>query len=55
MENEKNEILSDEELKDVSGGVIMGKHSTCDHLRSAKECAKVSACIWTGNICKYNK
>ena len=54
MENEdKKEIISDEELKNVSGGVAtFGKGVTCGNIRNPKDCMMTNVCVWSNGICK---
>ena len=54
MENEdKKEIISDEELKNVSGGdASFGAGIICGRIRNAKECMKTNVCVWSDGVCK---
>jgi hypothetical protein len=52
MENEtKNSILSDEELKDVSGGALFNNFlSNCTY-KTQTVCRKSPECVWKNNQC----
>ena len=54
MENEdKKEIISDEELKNVSGGeASFGAGIICGRIRNAKDCMMTNVCVWSNGVCK---
>lgn len=54
MENEdKKEIISDEELKNVSGGdASFGAGIMCARINNPKVCMKTNVCIWSNDVCK---
>ena len=53
MENENNEknILTDEELKKVDGGILSQMILHCRNFRNPKDCIKQIACKWENNLC----
>ena len=64
MENENKEkkvILTDEELKEVAGGVLplnpleQVKLNECLKLNKHEECFKIKFCIWKDGKCVLKK
>ena len=51
MEN-KNVVLSDDELKDVSGGAgSTFKNTKCSIYKTKEDCYKNVECAWVGDTC----
>ncbi len=53
MENENKERinLTDEELKEVTGGCIGGNEELCSKITTEEECNKQFKCTWKYNEC----
>lgn len=53
MENENKDknILTDEELKNVDGGILSQMILHCRNFRNPKDCIKQIACKWENNLC----
>lgn len=46
-----NVILTDDELKDVSGGYTYGDVLRCKSEKTEKECKNMYLCRWVDNSC----
>ena len=58
MENEnkdKNIILTDEELKEVAGGVQNSLTTTCSTQKTQLGCMKIPVCEWKDGRCVPKK
>ena len=52
MENgNKNTVLSDDQLKDVSGGVMINVIMTSCSNKTQTECKRLPDCVWKDNKC----
>lgn len=51
MANE-NKVLSDEDLKDVAGGVVINNF-TCNLYSNEKDCLAHRGCMWYDGACIY--
>ena len=54
MEKEKeNVIITDDELKDVSGGAMSFAMGGCWSFGNAEKCKAMPACVWKNDKCTY--
>ena len=54
MEKEKeNVIITDDELKDVSGGAMSFPMGSCLSFGNAEKCKAVPACVWKNGKCTH--
>ena len=53
MENENKEknVLTDEELKEVAGGVIQSGLVDCQSIKKMEDCGKLRYCRWSFAKC----
>lgn len=51
-----NKVLSDEDLKNVSGGVLSASRLTsCSSYRTQRDCMTNNTCIWVDGACVVGK
>ena len=47
-----NVILTEDQLKEISGGANNKPYNLCERVHSPLECNKQAECYWTGSMCK---